>query len=191
MRFAIADPPYIGLARRYYGCPEVDHRALVRKLKHFDGWALCASSDSVLEIARILRVVLSARQLKRVRMLVWVKGPHPGVAWSSRDAYEIVFVFGGRPRKLASNENLDNVLLLSTNARQRTHPGALVGMKSAGFCEWLFRQLGACRGDELVDMFPGSGAVTRAWKMFQGGVDARRVPSRLADAQERLRERAA
>ena len=40
-------------------------------------------------------------------------------------------------------------------------------MKSAAFCEWMFDQLGAARGDELENPFVGSGAIERAWSMFQ------------------------
>jgi hypothetical protein len=191
MRFAYADPPYPGLARRYYGMPEVDHVALVRQLvaKYPDGWALSTSSDAAIEVAAIVRAETAARVPvhARPRMLSWVRGSRPGVAWSSRDAWEPVFVCGGRPRKLDVGDELDNALVLSVHQRQRTHPGALVGMKPAGFCEWLFRQLGAMRGDEFADVFPGSGAVMRAWKMYTrepSDVDARRVvPSRLVAAQ--------
>jgi hypothetical protein len=34
------------------------------------------------------------------------------------------------------------------------------------FCRWLFGLLGAAPGDQLDDLFPGSGAVTRAWAVF-------------------------
>lgn len=194
MRFAYADPPYPGCARRYYNMPEVDHVALVRRMvaEFPDGWALSTSSDAAIDVAAIVRVETAARTNARPRMLSWVRGSRPGVAWSSRDAWEPVFVCGGRPRKLDVDEELDNALVLSIHQRQRTHPGALVGMKPAGFCEWLFRHLVAMRGDKLVDVFPGSGAVSRAWSMFTrepSDVDARRVvPSRLEDAARRLRD---
>ena len=49
MRFAYADPPYIGQARKHYAhdprCAEVDHPALIRHLdSEFDGWALSMSA---------------------------------------------------------------------------------------------------------------------------------------------------
>jgi hypothetical protein len=48
LRLAYADPPYPGLARRYYSehpdfAGEVDHRNLVRCLQAYDGWALSTS----------------------------------------------------------------------------------------------------------------------------------------------------
>jgi hypothetical protein len=33
---------------------------------------------------------------------------------------------------------------------------------------WVFDCLGAHEADELTDLFPGSGAVTRAWASFCG-----------------------
>jgi hypothetical protein len=39
-------------------------------------------------------------------------------------------------------------------------------MKPQAYCWWLFDALGAKPGDELVDVFPGSGAVARAWDAY-------------------------
>lgn len=50
--------------------------------------------------------------------------------------------------------------------RWRSIPGALIGMKPPSFAAWMFGQLGAIPGDELVDLFPGSGAIGRAWARF-------------------------
>ena len=59
LRLAYADPPYIGLSRKYYGdqssfAGEVDHRELVSRLASYDGWALSCSSASVPAIAALL-----------------------------------------------------------------------------------------------------------------------------------------
>lgn len=52
-------------------------------------------------------------------------------------------------------------------ARPRlSDPDRVIGAKPAAFCYWLFRLLGARRGDELHDLFPGSGGVSRAWAHF-------------------------
>jgi hypothetical protein len=47
-----------------------------------------------------------------------------------------------------------------------TLPGRVVGAKPAAFCRWLFDLLAALPGDSLDDLFPGSGAVTRAWHAY-------------------------
>jgi len=44
-----------------------------------------------------------------------------------------------------------------------TLPGRVIGAKPAAVCRWIFTLLGACPGDTLDDLFPGSDAVGRAW----------------------------
>lgn len=52
-------------------------------------------------------------------------------------------------------------------ARPRlTDPGRVIGAKPAVFCRWIFDLLGATPADELVDVFPGSAGVSRAWSVF-------------------------
>lgn len=171
MSFAYADPPYPGLARRYYArdprCAEVDHRELVGRLtdEYQDGWALSTSARALVEVLRICPA--------GVRVACWVKGSRAGVSYRARNAYEPLIVFRGRARRMTCNEVLDDVLIAS--GRQHSHPGALVGMKPAPFAAWMFGQLGALRGDALADIFPGSGAITRAWNLYTSLVDARRV----------------
>jgi hypothetical protein len=41
--------------------------------------------------------------------------------------------------------------------------GELPDRKPIAFCAFLFRQLGMLPGDELADLFPGTGVVGRAW----------------------------
>ena len=55
-----------------------------------------------------------------------------------------------------------------------TLPGRVIGAKPAAVCRWIFDLLGAAPGDTLDGLFPGSGAVTRAWDARTG-----RQPSRL------------
>lgn len=56
-------------------------------------------------------------------------------------------------------------------ARARpTDPGWVTGAKPAAFARWLFGLLGAQAGDQLVDLFPGSGGIARAWTAYTAGV---------------------
>jgi hypothetical protein len=48
----------------------------------------------------------------------------------------------------------------------------LTGAKPEKVCKWLFECLGAEPGDDLVDVYPGSGAVTRAWESWRESVTA-------------------
>jgi hypothetical protein len=60
LRFAYADPPYIGQAKRHYShdprCAEVDHATLIARMnaEFPDGWALSASSPSLGVIVPLL-----------------------------------------------------------------------------------------------------------------------------------------
>ena len=47
-----------------------------------------------------------------------------------------------------------------------TAPGHVMGAKPAEFARWMFDLLGAQSGDELDDLFPGSGGIARAWEAF-------------------------
>ena len=49
-----------------------------------------------------------------------------------------------------------------------TLPGRVIGTKPAAVCRWIFTLLGAGPGDILDDLFPGSGAVSRAWAAYTG-----------------------
>lgn len=162
-RFAYADPPYPGLALRYYCSDEVDHVALVARLRDEfpDGWALSTS-------AAALRSVLALCP-PTTRVCVWNRGVrHVRAARRPLCAWEPVLLSGGRRLEPGSDPVCD-LLTLSIAARARSHPGALVGMKPAAFVCWLWRLLGAQPGDELADLYPGSDAVSRAWSLLSRG----------------------
>jgi|SRR5215831_506444 len=159
MRFAYADPPYLGQARRHYQadprCAEVDHGVLLAELTQgaFDGWALSCSSPS-------LRILLPLCP-PEVRVMSWVKPfaifkPHVNPAYT----WEPVLVWGGRPRTRHQPTVRDWVAANITLQR------GLAGVKPFAFCSWLFAVLNMQAGDEFVDLFPGSGAVQRAWQRY-------------------------
>lgn len=158
MRFAYADPPYIGQARKHYAhdplCAEVDHAALINSLLAYDGWALSCSSPS-------LRALLPLCP-ETVRVMAWVKpfasfkpGVNPAYAW------EPVLVCGGRKRGKDKPTVRDWV---SANITLRR---GLSGVKPDAFSYWLFEVLGMEAGDEFHDLFPGSGAVRKAWQAWR------------------------
>jgi hypothetical protein len=160
MLFAYADPPYPGQSRLYRDHPdyagEVDHAALVRRLcaDYPDGWALSTASTT-------LRQVLALCP-EDVRVMAWVKpfavfkpNVNPAYAW------EPLIVRGGRKRSRKEPTVRD------WHAANITLRRGLVGAKPESFCFWVFEVLGARAGDELHDLFPGSGAVGRAWERFQ------------------------
>lgn len=177
IRLAYADPPYPGLARRYYAehpdyAGEVDHAALLEQLRPFDGWALSTSSGALSVV-----LVLASRMQLDVRVAAWFRGPRIVPSRQPLQAWEPVVYCGGR-HDLELGPRPDALVY---QARPRlTDPNRVVGAKSAAFCYWMFDLLGARPGDELVDMFPGSGGVTRAWQTFT----AREQPSHLEDGDD-------
>ena len=161
MRLAYADPPYPGLSRRYYGDHpdyggEVDHGELLAKLVTYDGWALSTS-------ARALPLVLGLAHAvePRARVAAWVRGERRVPSSGPLASWEPVIYVPARnvPRL---NQPADS--LVCTPAPYRSDPARVIGAKPAAFSSWLFALLGAQAGDDLADLFPGSGAVTRAWE---------------------------
>ncbi len=163
MRFAYADPPYPGLSKYYRGHPdyagEVDHRALLSSLDGFDGWALSTSSRALPDI-----LSLGVAAGLRLRVAAWVRGSRGGKSVWPSSSWEPVVFSGGR-RDVSLHAACDDSLVFVSRARL-TDPARVMGAKPAKFCYWLFSLLGALPGDDLVDMFPGSGGVSRAWSVF-------------------------
>jgi hypothetical protein len=168
LRLAYADPPYPGKAWLYRGHPdyagEVDHAALIRRLSTYDGWALSTS-------AAALPAVLALCP-PGVRVAAWHRGERPTPSRHPLNAWEPVIYHGGRP---ADPSRTDGALqarrvdsLVHGVSPLTTLPTRVTGTKPAAFCRWVFTLLGAAPGDTLDDLFPGSGAVTRAWLAYTG-----------------------
>lgn len=149
MRIAYADPPYPGQARKRYGTKEVDHRQLLKQLKAFDGWALSTS-------AKGLRTVLPLCP-PEARVASWTKQQHANPQTRGiHNVWEAVIVKPARNLRPGVPDSL-----MAANARGGGEH--LIGRKPITFSAWLFGLLGMQAGDSLVDMYPGTGAVARAW----------------------------
>lgn len=169
MRFAYADPPYLGLAAKFYGHLHADaadydkpetHQALIDRLcAEFDGWALSLHTPS-------LRAILPMCP-PDVRVMAWVKPfasfkPGVGVAY----AWEPIIVRGGRRRTRKQQTVRD---WISENI---TLKRGFTGAKPAAVVYWLLKIWNAQSGDDIEDLFPGSGAVSAAldgWRRAQSG----------------------
>ena len=165
MKFAYADPPYLGCAKFYadrhpnaldFNDPET-HRDLIASMcdDFPDGWALSCHEPSMY----VIRAMCPAD----VRTAIWVKpfasfkpGVNPAYAW------EPILWRGGRKRE-RSEPTIRNWCAVSIALRK-----GLVGAKPAEFCYWIFDLLNAKKGDEFADLFPGTGAFTNAWAWFNG-----------------------
>lgn len=170
-RLAYADPPYPGMARKFYVNEdsydgEVDHEALIASLlEDYDGWALSTS-------AKTLKPVL-AMCPDDARVAAWVKpngadprtrGPH--------NLWEPVIYMPARLRRPGVR---DWIALKPARGG-----GSLMGRKPIGFCAWLFSLLGASPVDELDDLFPGTGVVAAAWRQFGASAEYSSDASRAA-----------
>jgi hypothetical protein len=165
LRLAYADPPYPGKAWLYREHPDfggdVDHAALIRRLSTYDGWALSTSATALPAVLALCPA--------GVRVAAWHRGERPTRSFTPLSAWEPVIYHGGRPvdASCGSTRRVDS--LVHGVSPMTTLPGRVIGAKPAAFCRWLFALLGAQPQDSLDDLFPGSGAVSRAWTTFTAG----------------------
>jgi hypothetical protein len=168
MKYAYADPPYIGQAKRHYSddplCAEVDHRKLINHMmRNYEGWALSLSSPTLKQIL--------AYCPDTVRVGAWVKpfasfkpGVNPAYAW------EPVIFWGGRPLG-RSVDTVRDWVSENITIEKGTH-----GAKPRRFCFWVFEMLGMKPGDDFTDLYPGSGAVAEAWDVWRGAEGQEQLP---------------
>ena len=155
MKFAYADPPYLGCGSRYKEhhdeAMEWDrvetHRNLIGRLRgeYPDGWALSCSSVSL--PAQLLMCPHD------VRIAAWVK-PFASFKPNVNPAYtwEPVIFYGGRKRDRSAPTIQDHI------ACNITLKKGLCGAKPPIFCEWILNLLGFDHTqDEIDDLFPGTG----------------------------------
>ncbi len=170
MRFAYADPPYLGQGAKYasYHKNSLDwddpkyHKLLIDNLskEYPDGWALSASSPS-------LRVLLPMCP-DDVRIAVWCKtfcafkkGVRPAYGWEpvifrgGRNKHHPPPVKGGKQTTPKDFHEADG--LLAPIAMMKGLPGA----KPESVCRWILNLLNVQPGDTVVDLFPGTGVMGR------------------------------
>ena len=161
MRIAYADPPYPGQAHLYKDHPdyggEVDHWNLAQSLLDYDGWVLHTSSPALHDV--LTQVHMTGH--KDCRLMAWVK---PFAAFKRNVpiayAWEPVIVKPARKPVVRKDMGFTYRDWLDESI---TLKRGLTGAKPERLCHWLFECVGADQEDHLVDLFPGTGAVSRAW----------------------------
>lgn len=170
MKFAYADPPYIGQAKRHYShdpaCAEVDHADLIARLvrDYPDGWVLSCSSPSLEEILGLCRLIVGPN---KVRVGSWCKnfgafkrGVRPAYMW------EPLIFTGGRnpsnghkhaPPEKNGKQNTPKDFIVEPITLKK----GLVGAKPEKVCRWILDLLNAQAGDTVDDLFPGTGVMGR------------------------------
>jgi hypothetical protein len=169
MKFAYADPPYLGQCARYdhyhpdglcWDDVHTHYFLIQRLIAGFpDGWALSASSPSLREIL--------PKCPEDARVGAWVKpfcafkkGVRPCYAW------EPIIFRGGR------NPSNGHVHPPPVKGGQQTTPKdfiaesitmqkGLTGAKPEKVCRWVLDLLNVQTGDEVVDLYPGTGIMAR------------------------------
>ena len=154
MRLAYADPPYPGMAGLYPENQEVDHETLIEDLCGYDGWALSTDERS---LAGVLALCPPG-----VRILAWCRSNAPFFSPNPAASWEPVICKPARIRPITVRSYYVSGVPLGKSQRD-----GLTGQKPVGFCEWVLRCLGAAPADELVDFFPGTGSMTKAWQSFR------------------------
>lgn len=169
MKAAYADPPYPGQSAKHYAdhpdyAGEVDHARLLSVLdKDYDGWLLHTSSVALPEVLYLARSI----GVEGFRIMAWVK---PFAAFkrnvSVAYAWEPVLVKPVRKPVVSGRIVMRDWVRESITLRR-----GLTGAKPEAVCRWGFEMLGLEPDDDVVDLFPGTGAVTRAWEAWRA--DAR------------------
>lgn len=160
MKFAYADPPYYGSAKRIYGVfheaaadwdNKQTHLDLVARLndEYPDGWALCGNPADL--------VWLLPAAGDNVRVCAWAKTFHQiRPRCSVQYAWEPVIVKAGR--KIPLRKPMVRDWLACARAMRKGLPGA----KPAAFNDWVLQLLGYELGDQLDDLFPGTNGMAEA-----------------------------
>lgn len=154
MKFAYADPPYLGCGKLYaahhdealvWDDPQA-HADLVARLvdEYPDGWAISLHEPSLRQYLQWVP--------EEARVASWVK-PFAVFKPNVTRAYtwEPVIFCGGRkiPREKPTwRDHISECITLRKG---------LTGAKPWAFCEWVLDGLGYEPGDQVDDLFPGTG----------------------------------
>ena len=160
MKIGYADPPYIGCAHLYKDHPdyagEVDHAALIERLEsEYDGWVLHAAATP-----KSMAVLGPLVEHTGARWMGWKKTfaafkKNVTVAY----AWEPVIIKAARKPVVSKR-----IVMRDWVECPITLKKGLTGAKPEKVCHWAFEMVGAHPGDTLDDMFPGTGAVSKAWR---------------------------
>ena len=187
MKLCIADPPYLGRAVRWYGAggcgigygkgqadnhvdahlydqPET-HINLINQLqREYDGWAVAMSVHS---LSTYLSTVKTDSR-NGIRVLSWVKPSSVPSGSRLKNDWEPVLVKIPKNRKnYKTGKSMSDVLIASPLKQN------FVGSKPEAWTHWILDALGYAEGDEVTDMFGGSGAVQKAIDSYKNAALSR------------------
>ena len=170
MRIAYADPPYPGQSKKHYGdhpdfAGEVDHDLLIADLCSYDGWCLHTSSSALPQIIEAVESLRGAFPID-YRVMAWVK-PFAVFKANVPVAYAWEPILVSPCRKPTVGRGILTPLRDWHSASIVLNGGTFAGAKPRELCWWLFEVMGCDSEDELCDLYPGTGAVTEAWRSWR------------------------
>lgn len=181
MKFAIADPPYLGRANRWYGSGcgngkgigkadshplakdwdlvETHHQLIDNLNFNYDGWAIALTVHSLSQY--LDKIKTDSRS--GIRVLSWVKPSAVPSGNRVTTGWEPVIVkIPQERRNWQSGIKTKDYLIENSNKR------GFIGSKPEAWTHWVLDVLGVRPNDEVVDLFNGSGAVMEAIKTYKG-----------------------
>ena len=180
LKLAIADPPYLGRANRWYGdgCgdgygigradshPDAKkwddpqaHVQLVHDLNNnFDSWAIAMTVHS---LSTYLSVI-DTDSRNGIRVMSWIKPAAVTSGSRVTNSWEPVIVKIAKERRGWNNGVHIKDYLSAAPMRS-----GFIGAKPEAWTHWVLDAMGYTEGDELTDIFAGSGAVTHALNTYR------------------------
>ena len=180
MKIAIADPPYLGRANRWYGdgCgdgyglgradshskakewdnPET-HKNLVKDLnENYDSWAIALTVHS---LSTYLNVIETDSR-NGIRVMSWIKPSAVTSGSRITNSWEPVIIKVHKSRRGWAKGVRMNDYLMATPLRS-----GFIGAKPETWTHWILDALGYEEGDQVTDLFAGSGAVENAINSYR------------------------
>lgn len=157
MKFAYADPPYVGTGKKIYGklhseahlwdSPEHQKQLVQTLIKEYpDGWAMSCNP-------RDLHYLLID---SNIRVCAWTKTFHQIRHINIQYAWEPVLLYGGRDegsRKPMVRDWVSGHIAMKKGLR---------GSKPDYFNDWILSLLNFQKGDVIEDIFPGTNGMSEA-----------------------------
>ena len=158
MKFAYADPPYYTMGKKMYGSLHLEaaiwdekatHIELIDRLldEYPDGWAMSCNPAN-------LHWLLANRE--NIRVCAWTKTFHQIRGTTNQFAWEALLLYGGR--KDNNRKPMVRDWLSCPIAMQK----GLQGAKPDAFNNWVLDLLNYKDGDQLDDLFTGTGSMSQA-----------------------------
>jgi DNA modification methylase len=177
LRMAIADPPYLGTAKRFYSIdgesyekgleytsnqdelaalwdePEA-HKELLEYLQdNFDSFAIAMNVHSLPVYLKKLKPEASSGY----RVCSWIKTNSAPTGSRIRNGWEPVLIYNHPTRRSQQSGTRTRDYLIANAPRE-----GFIGQKPYEWTEWILDLLSYKEGDSIADLFLGSGAVTSA-----------------------------